>query len=171
MYHQSDSSSTDFCCFLSGCLPSPLSVRVWVNVCMYVLCLASQCGEGPMQGYCPRLLSWEGETGGCSGSLWQWSWGVRVSPRRRTPPPRPLPPHIPLWWTTPRRKWTSRASSRALAKSKKACCMCTVMGGASPMSARYQPHSFIFPHTRSCATLYCHLARYHSPSRHTISGL
>lgn len=127
-----------------------------VNVCMYVSCLALQCGEGPMQGYSPRLLSWEGEAGGCSGSLWQWSWGVCVCPGRRTPPPLPPPPHTPLWWTTPRKKWTSHASTRAHVKSKKVCCMCTVMGGASLMSARYHRCSFIFQRTWSCSTLYYH---------------
>lgn len=156
MYHQTDSSWTDFCCCLPGSLPSSVCVCVFVNVCMYVSCHALQCGEGPMQGYSPRLLSWEGEAGGCSGSLWQWSWGVCVCPGRRTPPPLPPPPHTPLWWTTPRKKWTSHASTRAHVKSKKVCCMCTVMGGASLMSARYHRCSFIFQRTWSCTTLYYH---------------
>lgn len=144
---------------------------VFVNVCIYVPCLALQCGEGPMQGYSPRVLSWEGEAGGCSGSLWLWSWGVCVCPGRHTHPPLPPPPHTHRWWTTQRKKWTSHASTHAHVKSKKACCMCTVMGGASLMSARYQRCSFIFQRTWSCTTLYCHLAHYHALSPSIISCL
>lgn len=150
MYHQSDSSWTDFCHFFPGCLP--FYMCIFLNVCMYVLCLDLQCSEGPMQGYCPSLLSWDGESGGCSGSLWQWSWGVRVCPGQRTLPPLPPPPHAPHWWTTQKRKWMNHALTLARVKSKKGCCMCTVMGGASLMAARYYP----------CYSACVHVERHHT---------
>lgn len=128
-----------------------LTMRLCDCVCV---CLTVQCGEGVMPGCSRRLLSWEGEAGGCSGSLWRWPWGVRVSPRRRTPPPLPPPPHTPLSWTTPRKKWTSRASSRARARSKKVCYTCTAMGGASQMPARYGFLHHLSGHACGAA-LYC----------------
>lgn len=126
------------------------------------ICRALLCSEvkGRCRAMAPGCWAERREAGGCSGSLWQWSWGVCVCPGRRTPPLLPPPPHTPLWWTTQRRKWTSHALTHARVKSKKVCCMCTVMGGASLMSARYHPCSFMFHHPWSCTTLYCNLAHY-----------